>query len=274
ARSADGSRSSWVSGDRLSGPIVDATIAAEDHRFWHHPGVDPIALARALVRDIRSGRIVEGGSTITQQGAKLLLARREGTAPRSLSAKIREAVIALRLEHRLSKRDILALYLNLSPYGNQLSGAERASRAYFGHGVELLTPAQAAFLAALPQRPSWFNPYREPSRVRNRQVQVIATMGLLGYLTPERVRAATYERLSLTRETSPFDAPHFVQRVLNDRGADRPGSITTTLDAHLQRDIAGIIRAERPTLARYGAHNVAVAVLDNRTGEWLALAGS
>src|SRR5262249_50377851 len=153
--------------------------------FWRHPGIDPVALARAAVRNIRSRRIVEGGSTITQQVAKLLLMRIDGGVRRSgPMAKAREAVVALRLEHRLSKREILALYLNLAPYGNQLSGADRASRAYFGHDASLLTPAQAAFLAALPQRPSWFNPYQDVTRARHRQERVIVAMALAGSLTP------------------------------------------------------------------------------------------
>ncbi len=105
--------------------------------------------------------------------------------------------MALRLEHRLSKREILALYLNLAPYGNQLTGAERASREYFGYASALLTPSQAAFLASLPQRPSWFNPYRDVRRARQRQERVIVEMGLAGSLTPDGVRQALDERLSL-----------------------------------------------------------------------------
>src|SRR6185503_8216701 len=109
--------------------------------------------------------------------AKLLLARQTGSVRRrALWAKLHEAVVALRLEHRLGKRELLALYVNLAPYGNQLTGAGRASRAYFGHDASLLTPAQAAFLAALPQRPSSYNPYRDPARARQRQERVIVRM--------------------------------------------------------------------------------------------------
>jgi len=296
ARAADGSRTARLDGAALPQALVDATVAAEDHRFWRHHGLDPIALVRAAARNIRRRRVVEGGSTITQQAAKLLVARAgESTGRRSIAAKLREAVIALRLEHRFSKRDILALYLNLASYGNQLTGAERASRAYFGRSAALLTPAQAAFLAALPQRPSTFNPYRDPARARRRQERVIAQMGVLGTLPPDRVREAFDERLTLMREPATFIAPHFVARVLAARagqvgqvgqerqegqeqrggqGGRKDDRITTTLDADLQRAVQGIIRAERPALNRIGAHNVAVVVLDNRTGEWLAWEGS
>ena len=297
ARAADGSRTARLDAAALPQALVDATIAAEDHRFWRHPGLDPIALVRAAARNIRHRRVVEGGSTITQQAAKLLIARAdEGAGRRNVAAKLREAVIAIRLEHRFSKREILALYLNLASYGNQLTGAERASRAYFGRNAALLTPAQAAFLAALPQRPSSFNPYRDPARARARQERVIVQMGVLGMLRPDRVREALDERLTLTREPATFIAPHFVQRVLGQRAEGRGQvgqvgrvgnggnggngghggveSVTTTLDADLQRTVQGIIRAERPALNRIGAHNVAVVVLDNRTGDWLAWEGS
>jgi penicillin-binding protein 1C len=287
ARAGDGSRSIALDAASLPQTLVDATIAAEDHRFWRHPGVDPIALVRAAARNVRRGRIVEGGSTITQQTAKLLLARSDGgAARRGLSAKLRETAIAMRLEHRFTKREILALYLSAASYGNQLTGAERASRAYFGCGVGVLTPAQAAFLAALPQRPSWFNPYRDPRRARGRQERVIAQMGVLGLLPPAGVREAMDERISLVREPAAFVAPHFVARVLalrdreqvgDDRQAGqttRGGELSTTLDAELQRTVQGIIRAERPALTRIGANNVAVVVLDNRTAEWLAWEGS
>ena len=278
ARGVDGSRSKWLAASELPQALVDATIAAEDRRFFHHAGVDPIAIARAVAHNLRHRRVLEGGSTITQQVAKLLLARGAsagGQAPhRGFAAKVREAVVALRLEHRLSKREILALYLNLAPYGNQLTGAGRASQAYFGQPASLLTAAQAAFLAALPQRPSTFNPYRDLGRARGRQQRIVRDMGARGLLTPEQTRDALQERLVLAKEPAAFVAPHFVARVLAEAGEDRPRRIQTTLDAGLQRDVEGIIRAERPGLERHGAHNVAAVVLDNATGEWLAWEGS
>jgi penicillin-binding protein 1C len=274
SRNVDGGRTSWMAADQLPPALVDATIAAEDRRFFKHPGVDPVAIVRATARNVRARRWLEGGSTITQQVAKLLLARDSGRRSRGLASKVREAVLALRLEHRLSKREILALYLNLAPYGNQLTGADRASHAYFGHAAALLTPAQAAFLASLPQRPSSFNPYRDPRRARLRQQRVIAQMGASGALDAVGVQAAMNERLALAPEAATFLAPHFVARVLDLAGARRPHRIVTTLDASLQRAVSGVIRAARPSLEQHGAHNVAAVVLDNATGEWLAWEGS
>lgn len=284
ARADDGTRQMRLEAEALPEHLVKATLAAEDHRFRRHPGVDPVAIARAAMRNVWSGSR-EGGSTIPQQTVKLLLARRDPdrarTRGRSWSAKIEEAVLALRLEHVLDKREILALYLNNASYGNQIAGAERASRAYFGTSASMLTPAQAAFLAALPHRPSTFNPYRDPRGAQARQQRIIGRMRDLGYLSPGDATIALGERLRLSRDPSSFIAPHFVEMVLNGSGeADakahggRPEVIDTTLDAGLQRDVRGIIERERAALDRAGAHNVAVAVLDNATGGWLAWEGS
>ena len=208
-----------------------ATIAAEDRRFWRHPGVDPVAIARALQRNIAERQIVEGGSTITQQVAKLLLNRQAPQRRRGWRAKVHEAVLALRLEHRLQKREILALYLNLAAYGNQTAGFERASQAYFGVESRMLTPAQAAFLAGLPQRPTTFNPYRNQAAATSRQRYVLGRMKAAGVLTAAEVDEARSERLVFARVHRPFLAPHFVEMVLAHAGPQRPSRIETTLDA-------------------------------------------
>jgi penicillin-binding protein 1C len=275
ARSDAGTRSDRLQAATLPRTLADATFAAEDVRFERHLGIDPQAVVRAAWRNMVTGRVVQGGSTITQQVAKLLVARQRGGAiDRGWSGKAREAIIALRLEHRLAKDEILALYLNLAPYGNQIEGAERASRAYFGRPSALLTPAEAAFLAALPQQPTTFNPWREPARARQRQRRVLVAMAAHGWLSQSDFALAMQERIALTRDRSSQIAPHFVTRVLGDRGPARPRRIDTTLDATLQRAVRGIIGAHRGDLSRHRAANVAVAVLDNRSGEWLAWEGS
>jgi len=276
ARSKEGTHGSHLSSDGLSDQIVSATIAAEDARFWLHPGIDPIAVGRAALHNVRAHRVVEGGSTITQQVAKLLLARRDErpAMPRGLRTKLREAVVALRLEHRLSKREILALYLNLAPYGNQIVGVERASRTYFGTSASQLTVAQAAFLAGLPQRPSAFNPNQDSRPALRRHHRIIDRMLDLGLLSPAGAAEAHSEHLALTAAPASLAAPHFVEMVLADYAAVRPARIQTTLDGELQRNVEGIVRSQRLDLDRHGAHNVAVVVLDNRTGEWLAWEGS
>jgi penicillin-binding protein 1C len=266
--------------------LAEATLVAEDRRFYKHPGVDPIAVARAFVHNVRAFRVVEGGSTITQQVAKLLLQSRD----RGLRQKAREAVLALRLEHRFSKRELLTMYLNLAPYGNRITGAARASRAYFGVAPEQLTPAQAAFLASLPQRPSAFNPLRDPEAARRRQLAILTRMSL----SPVERATARAERLHFSPAAQPVLAMHYVERVLKQSYSrtvlqsysqpcttvrlydctTAPGRIRIPLDAGLQRDVTGIIAAHRDTLLKHGAKSVAVAVLDNKTGQWLAWEGS
>jgi len=260
--SATGTRNEWL--DDVPAPIANATVAAEDRRFYHHAGIDPIAIARAVVHDAYHLRAAEGGSTITQQVAKILL----GNPPRTIASKVREAVIAIRLEHRYTKRQILALYVNLAPYGEQTIGIARASKRYFGCAPEELTIAQSAWLASLPQRPS------TPRRALTRQRLVLARMYELHLINNVAYREARAERLSLDRGIQPTLAPHFVEQVREHLGANAPTRIETTLDANLQRSVQGIISAERTNLLRHGAHSVAVVVLDNQTGDWLAWEGS
>lgn len=270
----DGTRNTRLTAEGLPPMLVAATLAAEDRRFWSHPGVDPLAMARAFKTNLSERRVVEGGSTVSQQVAKLLLNRRTPTRYRGWRAKMQEAVLALRLEHRFSKREMLALYLNLANYGNQIAGAGRASQAYFGAPASMLTPAQAAFLAGLPQRPSGFNPYRNRDAAMARQRVVLRRMEAAGVLTAAQAREAREEQLAFRRGASPFSAPHFVEMVLGSAGEPRPEKIRTTLDMRLQGDVAGIIRSHRASLRKHGAGNVAVVVLDNATSEWLAWEGS
>ena len=180
---------------RLPPALVQATLAAEDARFFSHPGVDPLALTRAAWHDLRYRRMLEGGSTVTQQTAKVLL--RSPTEHRTARDKLRETLYALRLEHARSKREIMALYLSVAPYGNGFTGAAEASRAYFGCAPADLTPAQAALLAGLPQRPSALNPYRDRAAAVKRQQWVLKRMGELGHLDAKALAAARAERLRL-----------------------------------------------------------------------------
>ena len=268
-----GGRVQPVDADRLPPTLVAATIAAEDRRFYSHVGVDPISLVRAARHNLVEGQVVEGGSTISQQVAKLLIQRREGVHRRGVGAKVREMVLALRLEHRFSKREILALYLNLAAYGNLASGAGRASQIYFGVDPSMLTPAQAAFLAALPQRPTAFNPWKSLASARNRQQAVLRRMAAAGSVTAEQYLEARDERLALRPRAASFSAPHFVEMVRSTAAHDG-GRITTTLDLGLQRDVEGIVDHNRDLLTAHGAMNVAIVVLDNARGEWLAWEGS
>ena len=272
ALTAHGVRVKPIEATAIPPALEAATLAAEDRRFHSHVGVDPISLLRAARHNLVEGQIVEGGSTISQQVAKLLIQRKEGTRYRGWRAKVREMVLALRLEHRFGKAEILALYLNLASYGNQATGAARASQIYFGVDPSMLTPAQAAFIAALPQRPSAFNPWKNVASARARQQTVLKRMRIAAYLSESQFREACAEQIALLPKASAFAAPHFVDMVRAAGGND--ARLETTLDLDLQRDIEGIVEHERETLRKHGAANVAVVVLDNATGEWLAWEGS
>jgi penicillin-binding protein 1C len=263
-----GGRQRTIGAGELPENLVRATLAAEDERFFTHAGIDPLALARAAMHNLRARRLREGGSTITQQVAKLLIDR-----PRTLRGKAREMVVALRLEHRLDKREVLALYLTLAPYGNQLVGARAASLAYFGGPPENLTLAQAALLAGLPQRPSALNPHRNLEGALARQRWVLSRLGELGLASEAELAQARAERVEVRRGRGDLLAPHFVERVQEGLPAGTR-RVETTLDRALQEKVRGILRAHRARLDAHGAANVAVAVLDNARGEWLAWEGS
>lgn len=267
--SKGGTRSKWLGPGDLPETLVAATLAAEDRRFFRHAGVDPLALLRAAWHDLLARRAAEGGSTLTQQAVKQLTGR-----PRSLRGKLLEVLLALRLEHRLSKREILALYLNLAPYGNQYVGAAAASEGYFGCPPQNLTPAQAAFLAGLPQRPSTFDPYRNTDLALARERAVLARMASLGSISPQDYRQALAERLAIGKRPRSMLAPHFVEKVLSELGERRASRVETTLDAELQADVRGILNTHKREMQTHQAYNAAVVVLLNQTGEWLAWEGS
>ena len=265
--------------------LRQAVVAVEDERFWHHRGVDVKSVARAIYANASSGRVVEGGSTITQQYVKNELVGPD----RSVRRKLREAALAYRLERRYTKEQILELYLNAVYFGNGAYGVQAASRRYFGTGVDRLTLGQAALLAGLVQAPSRTDPYERPQAALARRRVVLAKMADLGLITSEQARAAADEALAL--RATPLDeqvpAPHFVERVkrsiLDDErfGATSQARrdlllggglrIFTTLDrakqAHAEQAVAKVLsRPDRDPSA-------AVVSLEPATGFVQALVG-
>lgn len=268
ARSERGTRGTWLPPDQLPPVVVAATLAAEDHRFQSHIGVDPIAISRAFWRNLRAWRVVEGGSTISQQVVSLAEARAGRPPASTWWGKTREAVLALRLEHRLTKTEILARYLAFAPYGNQVEGIARASAYYFGVTPADLTPAQAAYLAALPQRPGRFNPRRDVAQAQPRQQRILRRMADEGWLDAAVLQTALAERITIAASEPESIAPHWVRRILTPT-PPTPPTLITSLDAGLQRTVLGILRAQRPKLDAHHAGQVSVVVLDNHTQEWL-----
>ena len=270
-RTPDGSRGGRLPLAEMDTDLLAAFLAVEDHRFHRHPGVDVRAVARAAWSNLRSRRIVSGGSTITMQVARML-----SPLPRSWGGKVAQVLWALRLERQMGKHAILEQYLNRVPLGQGTVGVQAASALYFGSGAGDLSLGQAALLAGLARAPSSDNPLVAPSRARVRREQALARLASLGFADEVAVRRAGEEPLLERRRASPFLAPHFTTRVLRwaeDQGI-RQGTLRTSLDLSLQSELEREVRHAVETLSDRGARHAAAVVVDNRSGEILAWVGS
>ena len=268
--------------------VVDAVLAAEDKRFYRHHGIDWLASGRAAWAGLTHGRIVSGASTITQQLVKISERR-----PRTFGAKMIESVTALRLEQSWSKEQILAAYLNRLDFGNLNIGLSAAADYYFGKPVSDLSDAEAAFLAGLPKNPRKLNPHVAPEAARRREETVLRRMRDNGQLALARYDCALAESLALRPPRRRFRAPHFVEMVLRavagsgdpgrgDKDASpeprssipATGEVRTTLDLRLNDRVDTIVRDRLLQLREQNVRNAAVVVIDNATGDVIALVGS
>ena len=267
----DGVRRLPTDPDRVSQHLVHAVLAAEDHRFFRHPGVDPLALARAAWQDLRARRVVSGGSTLTMQLARLLDPR-----PRTLGAKLAQMALAARLEWTYDKREILAAYLSRAPMGNRLEGFEAGARVYFGKPAAQLSPAEAALLAAIPRAPSRDNPWRDLATLRGRRDAVLGRMHALGWLDATALSASRAEPVVLATDPLRYAAPHFLARVGAEIGPLEAGTtrVVTSLEPVLQARVERIVARHLGALTASGGRSMAVVVADLARGEWLAWEGS
>ncbi len=260
--------------------LRQATIAIEDKNFYKHEGFDPFGILRALVNTALKGRL-EGGSTLTQQLVKNRLLSPERTVFR----KIREFILSVQIERRYSKEEILGMYLNEAPYGGTASGVEAAAETYFGKRVKELSLVEAAILAGLPQRPSYYSPFgSNPKAYSTRAEDVLRRMREDEYITREQEEEAKKElsNVQFTQPGANFKAPHFVmyvQELLEERygrevvqGAGL--HVTTTLDLKLQEEAQKIVTEEIAKVESLHITNGAAVVLDVQTGEILAMVGS
>ena len=266
--SAEGQRSFPVAA--LPEPLRHALLAAEDQRFFSHPGVDLRAVARALKESLAAGRVVSGASTLTQQLARRLVPRR-----RTLLGKVQEALWALRLEAHLGKEQILLEYANRLPLGRGAVGIEAASRAHFARPARALTLAESALLAGLAHAPAREDPAHFPERALTRRAWVLKRMHALDFVDDEALARALVEPLDLPMERAQESgqALHFVEQVKH-RAPAGATTLVTTLDAALQREAERIVQDELGALEERGVGQAAVLVLDNATGEVLAWVGS
>ncbi|MEM1083036.1 MAG: penicillin-binding protein 1C [Verrucomicrobiota bacterium] len=249
--------------------LIACTLAAEDKRFHSHGGVDLIATARAAKDWAVRRRAVSGASTITQQLVKLTSSK----APRTLKAKLREALVARHLEMRWSKDQILERYLNRLDYGHNRLGPAEAARFYFQKPLADLSLAECALLAGLPQAPSRLSPIRHRERALERRAIVLHRLSRTGNYDASRISAALDEPLTLRPFKQDTLAPWLPIGAPGLAGPHKP-DLKTTLDATLQRQAETIVREELARLADKNLHHAAVVIIHNPTGEILALVSS
>lgn len=250
-----------------------ALIAFEDKRFYRHPGVDPMALARAVRQNINGGKIISGGSTITMQVIRL--ARKD--KPRNLYNKLIEAFMATRLEMSKSKRSILALYASYAPFGGNVVGLDAASWRYFGKSPRLLSWAEAATLAVLPNSPALIHPGKNRNILLKKRNQLLDRLLQQGIIDATTCRLAQEEPLPDNPHPLPREAPHLLDRACGkyaDPKAPGPARVHSTIEAGLQKQVNEIVRRRHGILVANGIHNMAVLVLDVSSGRVLAYVGN
>ncbi len=234
--------------DEIDPVFIEALLEVEDQRFWHHGGVDWTGMVRAVWSSAKAGRIVSGGSTITMQTARLLEPR-----PRTVPSKLIEMFRAHQIEARLSKREILELYLTLAPYGGNVEGIRAASWRYFGREPNRLSDDQIALLIALPQSPEVRRPDLRPKGADAGRKAIVAKLERLGYLDHARAEEARTSQMPTGDYAFPARAWHATARAARDAKAD----VVSTLDARLQAELEGLALEH----AKEFGHGTQVAIL-------------
>ncbi len=258
-----------ISLDDMGDWLPRVMIALEDQRFYRHQGIDWLATCAASVRNLKAGRIVAGGSTITQQLVKMATHRPH----RSWCAKLQETVVAWKLDHLWTKERILAEYLNRSSFGNRRLGPEAASRAYFGKSARELNLAESIYLAGLPQAPTKFNPWRNPERAVHKFGRSLDLLAKIGFLTgDQRILLGATPPLP-GRFEAPRLAPNYVDAITQHQ-PEIAGKVRTTLDLDLQRIAELKLGAHLTSLNRYDIAEAAVVILENSSGAVRAMVGS
>lgn len=276
-------RRTIVSYEDISRHIKNATVAIEDDTFFEHLGVRPLSIVRAALANLQGGDLLggQGGSTITQQVIKNALLEPEKTITR----KIKEAILAIRLEQVLSKEEILTHYLNESPYGGTIYGVEEASQSFFGKPAAEVSLPEAAYLAALPQAPTYYSPYgNNRDALEARKNLVLERMLKLGFISEEEhQQAVTAEVEWLPQAATGIRAPHFVMYIREQLArqfgeealAERGFKVITTLDYELQAAAEETVRENAlKNEPLYNASNASMVAMDPKTGEILVMVGS
>ena len=267
ARIASDGQWRFPASDSLPAHYIEALLAFEDKRFFYHPGIDPLALSRAVWQNLRTGRIVSGGSTLTMQVVRLA----RGQKPRTLPQKLIEMVLATRLELRYTKRELLQLYAAHAPFGGNVVGIDAAAWRYFGKAPGSLSRAECALLAVLPNSPSLLHPGRNRRPLLEKRNRLLRTLAQKGDLDAATLGLALSEPLPDAPLPLPSLAPHLIEKSVRD-GA--PPRIRTTLEAALQTRALEVAQRRQATLKHNGIFNLAAIIADVESGNVLAYVGN
>ena len=269
-----------ISFQEIPQDIKNATIIAEDDQFYHHFGLDFKGIIRAFLANLRGKKVAQGGSTITQQFIKNAIL----TPERTFSRKIKEAILAIEMELRYSKDEILNFYLNQVPYGSSAYGTEAAAQTFFNKNAKDLTLAESAVLSAMTKATTYYSPYGSHlEELKARQEYILERMYKFGYITEQELEQAKKEELKFNSAPGGIKAPHFVMYVrehLEEKyGKDyieKAGlKVYTTLDWDLQKLAEETItKFADSNRKNYNANNAALVAIDPKTGQILAMVGS
>ncbi len=268
--------------DSLPEKYAACVVAFEDKRFWWHPGVDPLSLGRSLWLNLKKGLVVSGGSTLTMQVIRLM----RDNPPRTVWQKMVEIFMATRLELTYSKREILALYASNAPFGGNVVGLEAASWRWFGKHPNILTWAESATLAVLPNAPALIHPARNRDFLLKKRNRLLEKLRDIGKITAVECELSKEEPLPDEPLPLPQLAPHLLDRLragdMSPFGGGKGGGVAnakssrfrTTIDIDLQRRIIEILQRRQAIYKGNGVHNLAAVVLDVRSGDVLAYVGN
>ncbi|MEH1906425.1 penicillin-binding protein 1C [Nostoc sp.] len=271
----DQEHTSVVPLNQVSPQFINAILAAEDGSFYHHGALDMKAVIRASKEAIHAKRFVSGASTITMQLARML-----DPLPRSFSGKLSEIWLSWRLTAGMNKDEILAAYINRLPMGGNIYGVEAAAQTYFSIPASELNLAQASLLAAIPNNPTYFNPYEHWERLKQRQKYVLNRMVQENYISASSTIAArthTEKVVFQSRQRGIIAAAHFLFWLANQfdkTQTEQNSPIRTTINRPLQQFVEAQVQHVISSLAANNVHDAAALVIDNRTGEVLAYVGS
>lgn len=274
-------RRTLVPFDQISQHIKDATISIEDDKFYQHHGIVPTAIIRAVFANVTGLGLAQGGSTITQQVIKNSVLTKDKT----LTRKLKEWVLAVKLERVLSKDQIFETYLNENPYGGNIYGVEEASKTFFGKDAKDVTIAEASYIAAIPQAPTYYSPYgKNKDKLDARARLVLSKMKEFGYITEAEYKSALKEKVAfLEKNTTGLRAPHFAMYVKDyleqkygEDVVDEGGlKVITTLDYDIQDKAEKVVKRFAPTLeSQFNASNTAMVAINPKNGDILMMVGS